>query len=314
MQTRVLAVGLAVLGVVALSFPLQAQSFDPLFRIAGIRGSCLVKTPEANSFEAASKGKAYPFGTLVRTGKDSEAQILFSPDDLLRMSSASELMVSEPAGAAFASSRVVCLTEGRVDVVVRDGLPEKALVVESAIASCDSFAGRSSVEVLKNGKPGRDRLDLALVARADAGSLRVRGPQFSVPKLKTGSAVRIESASDRSVTRIANEAGAYPVAIENGTDTPVSLVDTVLHSSLRICREAAAVGGKLAVSALEIAPDAKPRNLFSFAVGDPALAVNIQPVLPDVRPIVPLPVATNAAATAESPASGDAAKKEEAPK
>ncbi len=325
MQTRNLAAGLVAMGVVALVSPLQAQSFDPLFRIAGIRGACQVKTPDATSFESATKGKAYPFGTAIRTGKDSEAQILFSADDVLRMSASSELTITEPDGVAFASSRIVRLAEGRVDFVVRDGLSEKALVVDSAVATCDSLSGRGSVELQKGAKRGKDKLELSLLARVDNGSLRVRGPQFSVPKLKSGSAVRINSSGDRSVTRIDNEAGDYQVAIENGTDTPVSVLDTSLHGSISIRREEAAAGSKKAVSVLEIAPDAKPKNSFSFVVGDLSLGASILPVLPECRMVATVPppaVTTNAPAAAlptgvapaETQTAGDTAKKEEAKK
>ena len=300
MQIRNLAAGLLVMGVAALVSPLQAQSFDPLFRIAGIRGTCLVKTPDSTSFESVAKGKAYPFGTVIRTDRDSEAQILFSADDVLRMSASSELTVAEPDGVAFASSRIVRLAEGRVDFVAHDGLPEKALVVDSAVASCDSLSGRGSVELQKGAKRGKDKLEFSLLARVDNGSLRVRGPQFTIPKLKSGGAVRINSSADRSVTRIENEAGDYPVAIENGTDTPVSVLDTSLHGSISIRREEAAAGGKLAVSVLEIAPDAKPKNSFSFVVGDLSLGVSIQPILPEFRTVAAAPpaVTTNAPAAA----------------
>ena len=170
------AARLAVLGVLALATSLQAQSFDVLFRVAGVKGVCQVKKPGANAFEPVLNGKAYPFGTFIRTGKDGEAFILLSPDDSLRMSSSCELSVSEPEGAPAGSNRVVRLAEGKLDVSVRDGLADKALLVETTVAACDSFVGRSTVELRKTRKPAKDKLDLLLLAHTDNGAIHVFGP------------------------------------------------------------------------------------------------------------------------------------------
>jgi hypothetical protein len=274
MHTRNHAARLAVVGVLALATSLQAQSFDVLFRVAGVKGDCQIRKPGANTFEPVMNGKAYPFGTSVRTGKNGEAFILLSPDDSLRMSSSCELSVSEPEGAPAGSNRIVRLAEGKLDVSVRDGLADQALVVETTVAACDSFVGRSTVELRKTRKPAKDKLDLRLLVHTDNGAIRISGPQFAVPKMKSGSTVRIESSTDRSMTRIINESNDYPVNIDNGTDTPV-VMDTTTHSTIRICREQAPVGGKLVVSVLEIAPDGTGKgNSFAFVVGEPLLTVN----------------------------------------
>lgn len=271
MRTRNRAAGLAVMGVLALATSLSAESFDVLFRVSGVKGTCLVRKPGAtNVFEPVIKGKAYPFGTTVRTGKDGEALILLSPDDYLRMTSRTELSVFDPEGSSPNSNRLVRVAEGKVEISVRDGLAEKALVVESSVAACDSFVGRSSMELSKVKKPAKGQLGLLLLVRTDNGTVRVTGPQFSVPKMKSGSAVRIESSADLSVTRITNEANDYLVDIDKDADAPVPL-ETSTHSTVRICREHAAVGGKLVVSVLETAPDGKGKGNFAFVVGEPVL-------------------------------------------
>ena len=269
---------LVVVGLLAMATSLQAQSFDILFRVSSVKGTCLVKKPGATLFEPAIKGKAYPFGTTIRTGRDGDAYILLSQDDTVRMSPLCELSVLEPAGAPAFSNRTIRLDEGKIEISVRDGLAEKALVVETAVAACDSFVGHSTVELQKNTKPAKDKLDLRLLARTDNGALHVSGPQFSVPKMRSGSAIRIESSTDRSITRIINESNDYKVEIDNGTDTPVSL-ETTTRSTVRICREPAAVGGKLVVSVLETAPDGKGKGNFAFVLGEPSLTASGMPTL-----------------------------------
>ena len=297
MHTLNHAARLVVVGVLALATSLQAQSFDILFRVSSVKGACLVKKPGAAAFEPAIKGKAYPFGTTVRTGKDAEAYILLSADDSLRMSPLSELSVIESEGAPVNASRTVRLEEGKLFISVRDGLAEKALVVETAVAFCDSFVGRSTVELLKARKPAKDKLDLRLLVHTDNGAIRVSGPQFSVPKMRSGSAIRIESSMDRGITRIINESNDYKVDIDNGTDTPVSL-ETTTRSMVRICREHAAVGGKLVVSVLETAPDGKGKGNFAFVVGEPALTASGLPTMAEERSV------TGGVAAATAPAAG----------
>ena len=308
MDTRSQAARLIVAGVLLVT-SLQAQSFDILFRVSNIKGTCQVKKPGATTFEPAINGKAYPFGTTVRTGKDGESFVLLSGDDSLRMAAQTELSVVEPEGAPAYSNRVINLTEGKIDLAVHDGLAEKALVVETAVASCDSLVGRSSLELQKNAKPTKDKLDLRRLVHTDNGAVRVIGPQFSIPKMRSGSAARIESSLDRSITRITNESNDYTVSIDNGTDSPVPLETTTL-STVRIYREQAAVGGKLVVSVLETAPDGKGKGNFAFVLGEPSLTASGMPTPSDASATGSVAAAT-APATAAAAASTNAPSKEE---
>jgi hypothetical protein len=271
---------LAVLGFLTLATSMPAQSFDYLFRVTGCKGDCQVKKPGAAAFEPVFNGKAYPFGTIVRTGRNGELFVVFSQEDSLRLYPQSELSVWEPEGTSGNSNRVVRLANGKIEIVVREGLAEQSLVVETPIAACDSFAGRSAMELTKSKKPTRNRLDLSQLIHTETGALRVRGPQFSIPKMKSGSTARLESSLDRTITRITNESNDYLVNIENGTDAPVAL-ETTTHSTVRICREQAPVGGKLVVSVLETAPDGKGKGNFAFVLGEPLLTAAGLPALDD---------------------------------
>jgi len=280
MHTLNRAVNLAVVGVLTLTTTLQAQSFDILFRVTGVKGACQAKKPDAAVFEPAINGKAYPFGTTIRTGADGETFLLLSPDDTIRMLPQSELAVYEPEGTLGNSNRVIRLAEGRLEISVRDNLTEKSLVIDTPVAACAGFVGRSRIDLSKAKKATKDKLDLLMQVHTEQGAVRVNGPQFSVPNMKSGSALRIESSTDRSITRLVNESNDYLVNIENGTDTPVPL-ETKTRSTVRICREHAAVGGKLVVSVLETAPDGKGKGNFAFVLGDPTLSATGMPTMAD---------------------------------
>jgi len=306
MRTLQPAVGLAAAGMLMLTTSLPAQPFDVLFRVTHVKGVCQVRKPDASAFEPVVNGKAYPFGTVVRTGKDGEASLALSAEDILRAAPLTEVCVTEPAGSSPCSNRVVRLAQGRLDVAVHEGLAEKALTIETEVASCDALSGRSSVEMNRTAKPSRERLDLRLLVRTDSGNLRVSGPQFQVPKMKAGSAVRIESSADRSVTRIVNEANDFKVDIDNGTDTPVSL-ETSPRGAVRICRQHAPVGGKLVVSVLETASDGKGKGNFAFVLGEPLLVT--AGALPS--PAADEHSATGGVSAASAPATNAVPKKSE---
>jgi len=257
------AARLAAIGAVVWATTLPAQSFDPLFRVSNIKGACQVKRPEATAFEPAENGKAYPFGTAVRTTRDSQALILLSADDTVQMQALSDVTVLAPAGTD--AGRVVRLDGGKLQTFIREGLPEKAVVIETPVAVCDTIVNRSDIVL------GREKDGLHLDVATSSGGVRIGGPQFSVPHLKAGTSVRIISTEDRSLTRITNTSGDYKIELDNGTETPVAL-GTTTHSTVRIWREHAAVGGKLVVSVFAAGPDGKGRANFAYVVGEPSIA------------------------------------------
>ena len=272
MRISLLAVGLAVANVATQACALPAQPFDVLFRVTEIRGTCQVQKPDAAAFEPAVNGKAYPFGTRVRTGSDSKAVILLSPQDGLQMQSLCSLTVRQPADAE--TNRLVQVDSGKVVLSVRAGLPEKALTVETAVAACDSFVGRGEVQLI------REKDALRMDVSTGNGALRVVGPQFTIPKMKGGGAARIVSSLDRSITRIVNAGSEYKVDIDNGTDAPITL-DSSTKGTIRIWREHAPVGKKLVVSVFASSPDGKGKENFAYVLGEPMLTASGLPIAAD---------------------------------
>lgn len=265
MRISLAILGLTVACIATQACALPAQTFDVLFRVTDIRGACQVRKPDADAFEPAVNGKAYPFGTRVRTGSDSQAVILLSPRDGLQLQPLCELSVQQPADAA--TNRLVLLDSGKVILSIREGLPEKAVTVETAVAACDSFVGRSEVQF------AREKNALRMEVSTGNGSLRVVGPQFTIRKIKGGGAAHIVSSPDRSVTRISNAGGDYKVDIDNGTDAPISL-DSPTKGTIRMWREHAPIGGKLVVSVFASSPDGKGKENFAYVLGQPLLTAS----------------------------------------
>jgi hypothetical protein len=269
------AAGLAVMGIFALATVLPAQTtFDPLFRVTDVKGVCLVKKSDASTSVPAINEKAYPFGTVIQTGEGGKAVVRLSVEDILVLAPFTELTVFAADDAD--SNRVVHLTKGEVQIVVREDLTEKGLVVETPVASGEAFHGRCTI----NSTPAKDGAWYMTVTTAD-GSLRVVGPQFAVPKIKGGSVLKLLSTEDRGMTMLVNGAGDYKMEFPNGTDTPVT-IDTSTHSSVRIWREHAPVGGKMVVSVFVVGSNGKGKENFSFVAGEPLLAAESATTTPDL--------------------------------
>ena len=289
MRTLHEAAGWAATGAVALVTALSAQTFDPLFRVTNVKGVCEVRRPDDAAFAPAVNGKAYPLGTAVRTGKEGgEAVVRLSADDGLRLQAQTEVAVLAQEDAP--TNRLVRLAAGKIQTAMRDGLPERAVVVETAVAACDALAGRSDIAFARNQE------GLLMEVVIGSGSLRLTGPQFAVPRLKAGCAVRVLSAEDRSLTRLTDTACDYQIALENGTDTPV-LLDATAKSTVRIWREHAPVGGRLVVSVFAAGPDGKNGQNFAYTVGRSLFVASEIPATPEEHG------ATGGVAAATAPAS-----------
>ena len=246
---------------------------DELFQLTGCKGICQVRKPGDIEFQTAVKGKAYPFGTSVRTQKDGMATIQLSADDTLTLDSGTEIvpLLEKEGGEA---RRVVELDAGKLTVfTTSEGAA--GLSVKTPVADCTEMHGRSDIALAAPSQ----KLDAYILSAqaASGGSVTISGPQFKVPGLKAGYSVKIATASDRSLTRILNTLGDYPVLIDNGGAEPVS-ISTSTKSTIRIWREKAPIGGREIVSVFATGPDGKGRERFAFAVGQPlvAAAVNAQ--------------------------------------
>lgn len=244
--------------------PLLAAPFDPLFRVMEPREPCQVRLPGTESFEPALKGRAYPFGTTVRTGAGGGATIRFSREkDDVQLGP--DTQATPLADSADDAARILRLDRGRLAASLAPATPTNALVVETPVGRVVNLAGRCNIALAA----GADAFTLDVQAD-QGGSLGIVGPQFVIPVLRNGFAVRIVTARDQTYTRIGNTQGDYEVLIDNGT-AELLPIRTTTRATVRIWREHAPIGGRLIVSALATDPDGKSEQFYAFAVGRPSV-------------------------------------------
>lgn len=241
----------------------QAKPFDPLFRVINVQGAVEVKNPDVGQFAPVENNKAYPLGTIVRTGPGGTASLAFSPHDSVQILENSEAVAAAPKEDADA--RLVQLVAGKIKTNLRDNLPEGSFSLVTPGVSCKNMAGRGEFTI------SSDATAETLQAAAITGSARVEGAYYTIPALRAANTVNIQSSADRSLTRLTSVSGDFPVVLENGTDAPV-IFGMSPKAVVKIWRENAPVGGRAIVSTLVVSPTGMARHRFAYAEGRPNLA------------------------------------------
>lgn len=250
-------------GLALAAGSLRAAPFEMLFRVFSPAGVCHVRKPGSETFEPALKGKAYPYGTAVQTGPGSSATLLLSARDAVRLGA--DTQVTTAAGGA-PEERVLHFARGQLVSSMDAANPEQALTIETPVGRFYALSGNAKFKL----EPTPEAFQLDVLAES-GGQLKLAGPQFSLPVLKSGFSVRITTTRDQSLTRILNTLGDYAVNIDNGSGDPLP-IETNTRSAIRIWRDHAPVGGRLIVSVLATGPDGKGKECFAFAVGQPTVA------------------------------------------
>lgn len=240
----------------------KEKIFDILARAVAPRGIAEVNNPDVGSFQPVIGHKAYPLGSSFRTGPGSSVVVNFSFMDGIQLMENTEVIVA--ADAKNPDARTVKLIRGRLLTFMKDNMPEEMFSVTTPNAICKSLAGRA--EITLTTKDGNEELQVATIT----GKLLLEGLQFSIPALCAANTVNVLTATNRSLSRLISEKGDFKVALDNGTDYPVSY-DMSPRAVIKIWRENAPVGGRTIVSTLVVGPSGTARHRFVYAVGREAL-------------------------------------------
>ena len=249
----------------------SADTINNLFRIMSPRGDCQIRRPGQAAFEPVLKGKAYPFGSILRSGKDSEMVLSLSERDAVALMA--NTVVATDLDHQNGDRRVVNLKNGEIKVRLDVLNTNASVIVDTPIGRCVSMVGNAKLKLQATST--ENTLDLT----ADAScQVRLVGPQFVIPELKVGNSISISTLTDNSQTRIHDIVGDYRIFINKGLEfdpapSESEESDVLLpvamsaQSTVKIWREKAPIGGRLIVSVLATGSDGKGRESYAFAVG-----------------------------------------------
>jgi len=236
----------------------ESKGFDLLVRAVVVRGEVEVMNPDVGKFMLAQRNKAYPLGSVFRTGTDSSAVLTFSSTERIELLANTEAIVM--AAEKDPNARSVRLVSGLLKTSLKDTLQDGQFSVETPNASCKNMAGRANITLKANGE--NEEFQVATIT----GLVRVEGPQYTIEALRAANTVNVLTSPGRSLSRLTSVSGDYKITLNNGTAEPV-LYDMSPKALVKIWREAAAVGGRMVVSTLVVSPTGTARHRFVYAEG-----------------------------------------------
>jgi hypothetical protein len=287
--------------VSAAEQPPPAKLFGPLVRVMNIHGVCEVKNPDVGSYQPAANNKAYPLGSSFRTGAGGDAVLIFSAQESAQILESSEVVVASPEKNP--DGRALRIVSGKVKTTLRDNLPEGSFSVQTPNSNCKNVAGRGEFSL------SCDTTTETLQIKIITGSARIEGGQYQIPALRAANTVEIQTANDRSLSRLTGISGDFAVILENGSETPVTFGMSP-KAIVKVWREVAPVGGRAIISVLVVGPTGLARHRFAYAEGRPNLSTGelIAPVENEEKDKEEMPVLLTTGAKKEEAPAGAAEK------
>jgi hypothetical protein len=245
---------MALFGVLAPHCP--AAPFEPLFRIIQLTGGCTVMLPGTSEPAPAIEGKAYPFGTRIRTDRKGLALVQFSTGNECRILANASVAIADDVKDARV--KVIRLDAGKIEVEVQDdALQDGGLMVETCCASCSLMGCNLSVEV-------RNEQDLATTAFAvKSGKVKVFGTHYEVPVLDMDDVLFVSCATDRSFIRIRNIQGAFSLSYRDSEGNS-KLNEMQKDEIVKIWRKPTAKGDKASIIILYALPDGSTKDTQTY--------------------------------------------------
>lgn len=269
---------IAICAVLLVGTSLTAAPFEILFRIMKLDGACEIKRPQDSDFETALKGKAYPYGSVIRTGSKGVALLVLSPQEAVTIHENSALELLDSPGAKD-EAKIVRMLYGHVSTHVDNADEPYRLVLESPVARCVALSGAAEFKLSETAS------DMTFKTRAEGrSSLKIIGSQFIIPALHNGYGTSITSAKDNSMSRIENLLGDYRIFINTGEkedapelvdgafNTDLITIDSSSRTAVKIWRTHAKVGNRMIASVLVTDANGQGKENFAFAVGQPSVA------------------------------------------
>jgi hypothetical protein len=212
-RNLVVSFGMAVFTCVAL---VRADTGGPV--VKDVRGEAGILSPDAGEFGPVEKGRNYPWGSRLKTGKDAMI--------LMELPAGGEVRVTAESLVQFQQtgrSVRVMLEEGNIQVALAEEFHRRhTLSVETRAARLVPTGSRFTA--------GVDRQDgmTAVVADVEEGTLKVDGKgvfakSFDIPLLKAGDRVSVALSDGRDLLRVKNHGGRFEVRALGPDGNKVSL-------------------------------------------------------------------------------------------
>ena len=226
----------------------MAARFEILFRIVRVTGVCTVEIPGGPSATPAVEGRAYPYGTKVRTGEKSSAEIVISDGNWFVAGENAIFSVAEDP--RHRKTKVIQLSLGKINVTLEEKFRENedALNVATPVAVCSVLGWQFNIESL-----AEDDVN-AVIFSTEEGALHIFGSQFDVPEIKDGNRLSVTAARDQSFTRLTDVKGLYAINVRDSEGNP-KIIEMKPGSSVKIWRGRSETRDIMIVTIIQMTPE-----------------------------------------------------------
>lgn len=275
-MSKLTRIAVLLLFVCALASVASAAPFEKLFLITKIEGTCSVKPAGATEFTPAAEGKAYAYGTAIKTERKSSAVIKFSEGNECRILAKATLELSEDT--TDQKLKIIKLDEGKLEISLEENIHEvtgDGLNVETATAICGAIGCDYDIEARKE-----QDINVAVFV-VKKGAVWLKGMNFNIARLETGAGVSVSGDDGNTFTRVRTLKGAFEIQYKDSEGNP-KVVTTEQNSIIKIWRRKSEVADVVIITILFIGPDgtSQPADVFTEQSDEKRPVGNFNPNTP----------------------------------
>ena len=247
--------------MLALTGSSEATKFDPLFRVTSVQGECTVMPKGDKAFVPVESGKAYHYGSQIKTGRKSSLIVLLADGNECQVLANAELVMAQDVKNA--KMKIIKLKAGRVDIDLDPEFENSGygLQVETAAAICGAIGTKGTVDVRS------DKEMSVTTCGVKEGKFYAKGPQFMIPELDVDDLISIATSVDREFTRIKNLKGSYNINCKNSAGEPQTM-EVKLNAVVKIWQRRTDIGNNLTVTIIFTSANGKVEQAFTYTLRD----------------------------------------------
>jgi hypothetical protein len=253
----------AAIALMIVASTAQAVTFDPLFRITSVSGDCQVMPKGEKAFQAVKAGKAYHYGSHVRTGRKSSLIIVLSDGNECQVLADADLVMNQDTKNS--KLKIINLKSGTVDINLDPAFEESGygLQVETAAAICGVIGSVGSVNARSDNKMSVTTLGI----KEGKFWCRSKNDHFKVVEMDADDWISVACSVDREFTRIKNIKGSYTINCKDSAGD-MQTIDLKLNGIVKIWARRAPVGDNVTVTIIFTSPNGKIEQAFTYTEVD----------------------------------------------
>ena len=224
------------LRILVLALPLGlGHAFADGFKALSSNGMCTVQSPGEDAEESLALDHEYPYGSTLKTARNSTAVLEFSNGNRFRVLPRTVVTVTQDVRNK--KVRRIQLTEGKVALELDNLREGDRITVETPTAVCGAVGTHFEAAYIETEKKGglfgglfgRKRLEGENAFSCSKGEVFAESPTFDVASLKQGTALRatVHAGRENSHTEMSLAGGSVSVAFGGGNTLVVDAGTTL---------------------------------------------------------------------------------------